>query len=297
MNWDQPILTDSGGFKFIPKADSRNITEEGVTLKPSQWAPKMFHHQKRPSYSEYLGSDIMMSFDECPQFYQPYDYVKKSIERTSRWAERGLKAHRRPHDQGLLGIVQGVWLWRSSSPSVIRHDLVSMDFPRLPIGGLAVGETHEEMNGPILTTQLLPKTNLAIFDGCVGAPDSLIDSGVIRGVGYVWLCLPTRIARNGTSVWPAKVVWLSKMPNSLKTLPLDPECDCYTCKNPHALIFVTCSRLMKPSCIRLTSYRHNSTSCLNLMKQVQAIMDDNLFGISWVFCKENMATTSQDAPL
>ena len=108
MNWDQPILTDSGGFQVYSLADSRNITEEGVTFKNHLNGSKMFlSPEKAISIQNNLGSDIMMSFDECPQFYQPYDYVKKSIERTSRWAERGLKAHRRPHDQGLFGIVQG----------------------------------------------------------------------------------------------------------------------------------------------------------------------------------------------
>ena len=104
MNWDQPILTDSGGFQVYSLADSRNITEEGVTFKNHLNGSKMFlSPEKAISIQNNLGSDIMMSFDECPQFYQPYDYVKKSIERTSRWAERGLKAHRRPHDQGLFG--------------------------------------------------------------------------------------------------------------------------------------------------------------------------------------------------
>ncbi len=97
MNWDQPILTDSGGFQVYSLADSRNITEEGVTFKNHLNGSKMFlSPEKAISIQNNLGSDIMMSFDECPQFYQPYDYVKKSIERTSRWAERGLKAHRRP---------------------------------------------------------------------------------------------------------------------------------------------------------------------------------------------------------
>ena len=128
-------------------------------------------------------------------FYQPYDYVKKSIERTSRWAERGLKAHRRPHDQGLFGIVQGAGfedLRRQSS-----HDLVSMDFPGYSIGGLAVGETHEEMNAVLdFTVPLLPENKPRYLMG-VGAPDSLID-GVIRGVDMYDCVLPTRIARNGT---------------------------------------------------------------------------------------------------
>ena len=87
MNWDQPILTDSGGFQVYSLADSRNITEEGVTFKNHLNGSKMFlSPEKAISIQNNLGSDIMMSFDECPQFYQPYDYVKKSIERTSRWA-------------------------------------------------------------------------------------------------------------------------------------------------------------------------------------------------------------------
>ncbi len=92
MNWDQPILTDSGGFKVYSLADTRNITEEGVTFKNHLNGSKMFlSPEKAILIQNNLGSDIMMSFDECPQFYQPYDYVKKSIERTSRWAERGLR--------------------------------------------------------------------------------------------------------------------------------------------------------------------------------------------------------------
>ena len=138
MNWDQPILTDSGGFQVYSLADSRNITEEGVTFKNHLNGSKMFlSPEKAISIQNNLGSDIMMSFDECPQFYQPYDYVKKSIERTSRWAERGLKAHRRPHDQGLFGIVQGAGFEDLRRQSA--HDLVSMDFPGYSIGGLAVG--------------------------------------------------------------------------------------------------------------------------------------------------------------
>ena len=155
MNWDQPILTDSGGFQVYSLADSRNITEEGVTFKNISMVHKMFLSPEKVHllFRTNLGSDIMMSFDECPQFYQPYDYVKKSIERTSRWAERGLKAHRRPHDQGLFGIVQGAGFEDLRRQSA--HDLVSMDFPGYSIGGLAVGETHEEMNAVLdFTTQL-----------------------------------------------------------------------------------------------------------------------------------------------
>ena len=109
MNWDQPILTDSGGFQVYSLADTRNITEEGVTFKNHLNGSKMFlSPEKAISIQNNLGSDIMMSFDECPQFYQPYDYVKKSIERTSRWAERGLKAHRRLMIKVFSGLSKGL---------------------------------------------------------------------------------------------------------------------------------------------------------------------------------------------
>jgi len=219
MNWDQPILTDSGGFQVYSLADSRNITEEGVTFKNHLNGSKMFlSPEKAISIQNNLGSDIMMSFDECPQFYQPYDYVKKSIERTSRWAERGLKAHLRPHDQGLFGIVQGAGFEDLRRQSA--HDLVSMDFPGYSIGGLAVGETHEEMNAVLL---------------------------VVKNAQF---------AEDFT--------------------PLDPECDCYTCKNYTRAYLRHLLKADETFGIRLTSY-HNLYFLLNLMKQVrQAIMDDNL---------------------
>ena len=104
MNWDQPILTDSGGFQVYSLVQNKkNISEEGVKFKSHLDGRELFlNPEKAISIQNNLGSDIMMSFDECPPFYQPYDYVKASVERTSRWAERGLKAHQRPHDQGLL---------------------------------------------------------------------------------------------------------------------------------------------------------------------------------------------------
>ena len=102
-------MTDSGGFQVYSLADTRNITEEGVTFKNHLNGSKMFlSPEKAISIQNNLGSDIMMSFDECPQFYQPYDYVKKSIERTSRWAERGLKAHRRLMIKVFSGLSKGL---------------------------------------------------------------------------------------------------------------------------------------------------------------------------------------------
>jgi len=220
-----------------------------------------------------LGSDIMMSFDECPQFYQPYDYVKNSIERTSRWAERGLKAHRRPHDQGLFGIVQGAGFEDLRRQSA--QDLVSMDFPGYSIGGLAVGETHEEMNAVLdFTVPLLPENKPRYLMG-VGAPDSLID-GVIRGVDMYDCVLPTRIARNGTCMTSQGRLVVKNAAYAEDFSPIDPECDCYTCKNYTRAYVRHLLKADETFGIRLTSY-HNLYFLVNLMAKVrQAIIDDNL---------------------
>ena len=274
MNWDQPILTDSGGFQVYSLADSRNITEEGVTFKNHLNGSKMFlSPEKAISIQNNLGSDIMMSFDECPQFYQPYDYVKKSIERTSRWAERGLKAHTRPHDQGLFGIVQGAGFEDLRRQSA--QDLVSMDFPGYSIGGLAVGESHEEMNAVLdYTTPLLPENKPRYLMG-VGAPDSLID-GVIRGVDMFDCVLPTRIARNGTCMTSEGRLVVKNAQFEEDFTPLDHDCDCYTCTNYTRAYIRHLLKADETFGLRLTSY-HNLYFLVNLMKKVrQAIMDDNL---------------------
>lgn len=274
MNWDQAILTDSGGFQVYSLADSRNITEEGVTFKNHLNGAKMFlSPEKAISIQNNLGSDIMMSFDECLQFYQPYDYVKKSIERTSRWAERGLNAHRRPHDQGLFGIVQGAGFEDLRRQSA--RDLVSMDFPGYSIGGLAVGETHDEMNAVLdFTVPMLPNDKPRYLMG-VGAPDSLIEA-VIRGVDMFDCVLPTRIARNGTCMTSQGRLVVKNAKFAEDFTPLDPNCDCYTCKNYTRAYIRHLLKADETFGIRLTSY-HNLYFLVNLMKDVrQAIMDDNL---------------------
>ncbi|MCC9747709.1 tRNA guanosine(34) transglycosylase Tgt, partial [Streptococcus agalactiae] len=203
----------------------------------------------------------------------PYDYVKKSIERTSRWAERGLNAHRRPHDQGLFGIVQGAGFEDLRRQSA--RDLVSMDFPGYSIGGLAVGETHDEMNAVLdFTVPMLPNDKPRYLMG-VGAPDSLIDA-VIRGVDMFDCVLPTRIARNGTCMTSQGRLVVKNAKFAEDFTPLDPNCDCYTCKNYTRAYIRHLLKADETFGIRLTSY-HNLYFLVNLMKDVrQAIMDDNL---------------------
>ena len=195
MNWDRGILTDSGGFQVFSLSDMRDIKEEGVHFRSHLDGSKLFlSPEKAIQIQNKLGSDIMMSFDECPPFDESYDYVKKSVERTSRWAERGLNAHEKLNKQGLFGIVQGAGFEDLRKQSA--KDLVSMDFSGYSIGGLSVGEPKKEMYRVLdFTTPLLPENKPRYLMG-VGTPDALIE-GVIRGVDMFDCVLPTRIARNG----------------------------------------------------------------------------------------------------
>lgn len=284
MNWDQPILTDSGGFQVYSLVENKkNITEEGVKFKSHLDGRALFMSpEKSISIQNNLGSDIMMSFDECPQFYQPYDYVKQSIERTTRWAERGLKAHQRWQDQGLFGIVQGAGYKDLREQSA--RDLTSMDFSGYSIGGLAVGETHAEMNAVLdYMDALLPENKPRYLMG-VGAPDSLID-GVIRGIDMFDCVLPTRIARNGTLMTHFGRVNIKNAKYEHDFTTLDPMCDCYTCKNYTRAYLRHLIKADETFGLRLCSY-HNLYFLVHLMQNVrQAIMDDTLLEFREDFCE------------
>ena len=274
MNWDKGILTDSGGFQVFSLSDMRKITEEGVHFRNHINGEKLFLSPEKAIHIEnQLGADIIMSFDECPPFDQSYDYVKRSIERTTRWAERGLRAHQRPHDQALFGILQGAGY--KDLRLAHAQDMIAMDFPGYSIGGLSVGESKEEMNEVLdYLTPVMPKHKPRYLMG-VGSPDSLID-GVIRGVDMFDCVLPTRIARNGTCMTSQGRLVVKNAQFAEDFTPLDPECDCYTCKNYTRAYLRHLLKADETFGIRLTSY-HNLYFLLNLMKQVrQAIMDDNL---------------------
>ena len=274
MNWDQAILTDSGGFQVFSLSDMRHITEEGVSFKNHLNGDKMFlSPEKAIQIQNQLGSDIMMSFDECPPYYETYDYVKKSVERTSRWAERGLNAHAKPGTQGLFGIVQGAGFEDLRRQSA--KDLVSLDFPGYSVGGLSVGETKPEMNRVLeFTTPYLPENKPRYLMG-VGAADSLID-GVIRGIDMFDCVLPTRIARNGTCMTSHGRLVVKNAKYAEDFRPIDENCDCYACQHYSRAYIRHLIRCDETFGIRLTS-THNLHFLINLMKNVrQAIRDDNL---------------------
>lgn len=274
MNWDRPILTDSGGFQVFSLSDMRKITEEGVTFRSHLNGDKLeISPEKATQIQNALGADIMMAFDECPPYPAEYKYVKDSIERTTRWAERCLKAHERPHDQALFGIVQGGKYQDLRKQSA--RDLVSMDFPGYSIGGLSVGEPKDVMMEVLeFTVPELPANKPRYLMG-VGSPDALLD-GAIRGIDMFDCVLPTRIARNGTVMTSKGRLVIRNAVHARDFGPLDENCSCYTCQNYSKAYIRHLLKADETFGIRLTTY-HNLHFLLELMRGVrEAIKEDRL---------------------
>lgn len=274
MNWDRPILTDSGGFQVFSLSEMRKISEEGVHFRSHLNGDKLFiSPEVAMEIQNALGSDIMMAFDECPPYPAEYEYVKQSTERTSRWAERCLAAHARPHDQALFAIVQGGMHKDLRIQSA--KDLTSMDFPGYAIGGLSVGESKQLMYEVLdYTVPELPADKPRYLMG-VGSPDALLE-GSIRGIDMFDCVLPTRIARNGTTMTSGGRLVLRNAKFAEDFGPLDPNCSCYTCRNYSRAYIRHLLKADETFGIRLTTY-HNLHFLLQLMRDVrQAIMEDRL---------------------
>ncbi|UKS27755.1 tRNA guanosine(34) transglycosylase Tgt [Paenibacillus sp. HWE-109] len=274
MNWDRPILTDSGGFQVFSLSNMRKITEEGVQFKSHLNGDKLFlSPEVAMEIQNALGSDIMMAFDECPPFPAEYDYVKKSLERTTRWAERCLQSHSRPQDQGLFAIIQGGM--HEDLRRLSAEQLTSMDFPGYAIGGLSVGEPKHLMYDVLdYTTPLMPANKPRYLMG-VGSPDALIE-GAIRGIDMFDCVLPTRIARNGTCMTSEGRLVIRNAKHATDFGPLDPKCSCYTCKNYSRAYIRHLIKADETFGIRLTTI-HNLHFLLQLMRDVRgAIQEDRL---------------------
>ena len=229
MNWHGPILTDSGGFQVFSLGDLRKIKEEGVQFRSHIDGSKHFiSPEKSIEVQNALGSDIMMTFDECAPYPSTYEYVKNSMERTTRWAKRCKDYHKDWDRQALFGIVQGGMYKDLRNESA--KALVDMDFSGYAVGGLSVGEPKDLMCDILeYTTPLLPKTKPRYLMG-VGTPDYLFEA-VTRGIDMADCVLPTRIARNGTALTIHGKMVMRNAKYTRDFNKLDPECDCYTCRN------------------------------------------------------------------
>lgn len=228
MNYKGPMLTDSGGFQVFSLAHNRKITEEGVEFRSHLDGRKIFFTPESVIKTEEdIGADIIMSFDECAPYPATREYMNNSVERTLRWARRGLAAKTRK-DQALFGIVQG-----GDYPDFRKHcaeELVKMNFDGYSIGGTSIGEPKDvEYHMVSITVPYLPEDKPRYLMG-VGSIDMILD-GISKGVDMFDCVLPTRIARHGTLTTTYGRVNIKNKKYEDDFGPLDPECDCYTCRN------------------------------------------------------------------
>ena len=228
MNYKRPMLTDSGGFQVFSLSKNRKITEEGVKFKNHlDGSPLFLSPEKSIEIQNKLGADIIMSFDECPPYPVTHEYMKKSIERTLRWAKRGQEAHKN-EKQALFGICQGGEFEDLRKYST--EQTVAMDFDGYSIGGTALGEPKDVMHKMIeYTIKYLPKDKPRYLMG-VGTPEDLLE-GVARGVDMFDCVLPTRIARHGAIMTSKGKINIRDKKYEYDLSPLDPDCDCPTCRN------------------------------------------------------------------
>ena len=229
MNWDRPILTDSGGFQVFSLANPKDISEEGVHFKNHLNGDDLFlTPEKSITIQNKLDSDIAMSFDECPPASASHEYMKNSIERTLRWAKRGKDVHSN-ENQSLFGIIQGGAYQDLREYSA--KETVKMDFDGYSIGGVANDhESKEDMYKAIeYSTPFIPDDKVRYLMG-VGEPIDIIE-GVIRGIDIFDCVLPTRLARHGHAFTKNGKINLKNAKYKEDFTPVDDECDCYACEH------------------------------------------------------------------
>ncbi len=228
MNWEKPILTDSGGFQVFSLGKMRKITEEGVRFSsPVNGEKIMLTPERSMEVQRSLNSDIVMIFDECTPYPATHKESKESMELSLRWAQRSKDAHG-DSPNALFGIVQGGMYEDLREISVTG--LKAIAFDGYAIGGLSVGEPKEDMIRILdHTAPLIPKDKPRYLMG-VGKPEDLVE-GVRRGIDMFDCVMPTRNARNGHLFVSTGVIKIRNASNKTDTRPLDENCDCYTCKN------------------------------------------------------------------
>jgi len=229
MNWDRPILTDSGGFQVMSLAELRKLNEQGVTFKSHiDGSRHVLSPERSMEIQKMLGSDIVMCFDECPALPAPYKRISESMQLSMRWAQRSREAFGDRPGYGLFGIQQGGLEHglRAESAEILQ----SIEFDGYAIGGLAVGEGQEAMFQVLdFAPDMLPDDKPRYLMG-VGKPSDIVGA-VKRGVDMMDCVLPSRSGRTGQAFTHRGVVNIKNARHQNDPRPLDPSCQCPACKN------------------------------------------------------------------
>ncbi len=283
MNWDQPILTDSGGFQVFSLASPKDISEEGVHFKNQLNGDSLFlTPEKSIEIQNKLDSDIAMSFDECIGYPATYEYCKKSTERTIRWAKRGMNVHNNPN-QMLFGIVQG-----GNYEDLRKHcalELAKMDFDGYSVGGTSVGEDKPTMYQMVgYATKYMPEDKIRYLMG-VGDPIDLIEN-TIRGIDIFDCVSPTRLARHGHALTKYGKINLKNAKYKEDFTPVSEVCDCYACKHYTKAYIKHLIQSNETLGARLLSI-HNIRFLTHLMEEIrEAIKNDNLLELKEQFIRD-----------
>ena len=273
MNWDRPILTDSGGFQVFSLAKLNNIKDEGVWFRSHIDGSKhFFTPEKVMEIENALGADIIMQFDECSEYGVDRRYAKDALERTVRWLDRCAAAHKRA-DQALFPIVQGNFF------KDLRLESIAAAKPYakygIGIGGLSVGEPKPLMYEMLDAMQPALPADVPRYLMGVGSPDCLVE-GVMRGIDMFDCVLATRIARNGTALTSSGKVVVRNAVYKEDLTPLDADCDCYCCRHytkAYLRHLINAGEMLGAMLLSL----HNITYLNRLMRGLrQAILDGTL---------------------
>ena len=282
MNYDGPILTDSGGFQVFSLAKPKDISEDGVKFKNHLNGDELFLTPEKSIYIQNkLDSDIAMSFDECVAYPAEYKYLKDSVERTLRWAKRGKDAFNNPN-QMLFGIVQG-----GEYENLRRYcaeKLVEMDFDGYAVGGTSVGEPKPTMYKMVgYSTPYLPEDKFRYLMG-VGDPIDLIEN-VIRGIDLFDCVSPTRLARHGHAYTKYGKINIKNSKYKEDFTPISDECDCYACKNYTKAYIRHLITSKETFGARLLSI-HNIRFLTHLMEEIrESIKNDSILELRKEFIK------------
>ncbi|MEM9567920.1 MAG: tRNA guanosine(34) transglycosylase Tgt [Cyanobacteria bacterium P01_E01_bin.34] len=278
MNWDGPILTDSGGFQVFSLSKMRTIDNSGVTFKsPRDGSIIEFTPEKSIHIQNDLGADIIMAFDECPPYPATREAVMQAVQRTTDWISRCVSAHRRSHDQALFGIVQG-GVYRDLRQQSAR-ELREFDLPGYAIGGVSVGEPPELIEGIVReTAPLLPSDRPRYLMG-VGTHPEMV-AAVAGGVDLFDCVIPTRWARHGTVVVRGERINIKNLPHRRNYQPLDPDCNCYTCT--HYSRAYLCHLIRSKELLGYTLLAiHNIAELMSFTTQMRCAILNDSFSSQW----------------
>lgn len=271
MNWDRPILTDSGGFQVFSLAGLRKLEERGVEFRSHLDGSKQFiGPEEAVRIQEALGADIIMQFDECSPYPCDYSRAKDAMHRTLRWLERCMKAKQR-QDQALFGIVQGAFY--GDLRIECAKEMAKLDLPGFGIGGLSVGEPKEIMYD--MLEQLIPymPVQKPRYLMGVGSPDCLIE-GVLRGVDMFDCVLATRVARNGTVFTHDGRLVVRNAKYAEDFAPLDADCDCYACRNFSRAYIRHLFKAGEILALRLNTI-HNIYFLTHMMEEIRSAIEND----------------------